>query len=123
MKNKEIILEKELHKVIIEAIKNKKGKEIVSIDLEKIDNSVCDYFIICHGDSTTQVGAIVDEIRDKAKESLGIYVDHIEGQQNSHWILLDYISIVVHVFLKEQREFYHLEELWADGKITQYNNA
>ena len=123
MKNNEINLEKELHKVIIEAIKSKKGKEIVSIDLEKIDNSVCDYFIICHGESTTQVGAIVNEIRDKAKESLGIYVDHIEGQQNSNWVLLDYIGIVVHVFLKEQRDFYRLEDLWADGKITHHSNA
>ncbi|HYW97129.1 MAG TPA: ribosome silencing factor, partial [Bacteroidales bacterium] len=87
MKNKDTEQEEQLLNVIIETIKSKKGKEIVSIDLTKTNNSVCDYFVICHGDSTTQVGAIADEIRKKTKEDLKISVDHVEGQQNSLWVL------------------------------------
>ncbi len=104
--------------VIIDSIKNKKGKEIVSIDLRTIENSVCDYFVICHADSTTQVAAIAEEIRKKTKEKANQSANHIEGTSNSQWILLDYMQIVVHVFLTEYRRFYHLEELWADGALT-----
>ncbi len=111
-----------LIEVIIETIKSKKGKEIVSIDLTKINNSVCDYFIICHGDSTTQVGAITDEIRKQSKEQLNVSVDHVEGLQNSQWVLMDFSGIVVHIFLREQRIFYHLEDLWADGIITKHED-
>ncbi len=110
--------EEELVKIIIETIKSKKGKDIVSIDLRKVDNSICDYFIICHGESTTQVDAISEEIKLKTDEILDVKVGHIEGQQNRQWVLLDYFSVVVHVFLEEQRRFYHLEELWADGEIS-----
>ncbi len=122
MKKRKIVTEEELLNVIIESIKNKKGKEIVSIDLSKIDNSVCDYFIISHGDSTTQVDAISEEIKEKTHELLEVKVGHVEGQQNRQWILLDYFTIVVHVFLEEQRRFYHLEELWADGEITRHGD-
>ena len=101
--------------VIIESIKNKKGKEIVSIDLKETENSVCDYFVICHADSTPQVGAIVEEVRSKTKELTGIPADHIEGLSNSQWVLMDYHQVVVHVFLTEYRKFYHLEDLWSDG--------
>ena len=110
-----------LFDVIIEAIRNKKGKEIVSINLSKIENSVCEYFIICTGDSTTQVDAIAEEIKVKTKEKLNNPVDHIEGQTNARWILMDYINIVIHVFLPEQRTFYHLEDLWADGEILKHD--
>jgi ribosome-associated protein len=120
MKKENIVLEEELVKNIIESIKSKKGKEIVSIDLHKVDNSICDYFVICHGESTTQVDAISEEIRLKTDEILGVKVGHIEGQQNRQWILLDYFSVVVHVFLEEQRRFYHLEELWADGDLSKH---
>jgi ribosome-associated protein len=121
MKKRKEITEEELLKVIIESIINKKGKEIVSIDLSKVDNSICDYFVICHGDSTTQVDAIAEEVRHKTHELLNVKVGHIEGQQNSQWILMDYFNIVVHIFLLEQRNFYHLEELWADGKTVRHN--
>jgi ribosome-associated protein len=115
VKKKKIEKEDLLFDVIIESIKNKKGKEIVSIDLTGIGNSVCDYFVICHADSTTQVGAIAEEIRQKTKEITEISAHHIEGLENSQWVLLDYLNIVIHVFLSEYRKFYHLEELWADG--------
>lgn len=120
MKEKKTKKDQLLFDVIIESIKNKKGKEIVSIDLRKIENSVCEFFIICSGDSTTQVDAIVEEIRLKSKELADNPPHHIEGQKNSNWVLLDFIDIVVHVFIPEQRYFYQLEELWADGKIEKH---
>ncbi len=123
MKKKEAEQSQQLLDVIIETIKSKKGKEIVSIDLTKINNSVFDFFIICHGDSTTQVGAITDEIRKKTREILNLPAGHIEGEQNSQWVLMDFSGIVVHIFLREQRLFYHLEDLWADGVITKHEDT
>jgi len=104
--------------LILEAIREKKGHEIVSIDLSEVENSICDCFIICHGESVTQVGAITDSIEKKMKEEASISAHHVEGLRNSQWVLLDFFDILVHVFQKEYRSFYRLEELWADGKVT-----
>jgi ribosome-associated protein len=104
--------------LILEAIKEKKGHEIVSIDLSEVENSICDCFIICHGESVTQVGAITESIERKLKDEALIKAHHVEGLQNSQWVLLDYFDILVHVFQEEFRAFYRLEELWADGKVT-----
>lgn len=104
-------------KLIIEAIEEKKGHQIVSIDLSKIENSICDCFIICHGESVTQVGAITESIERKLKEKAGVRAHHVEGLQNSQWVLLDFFDILVHVFQQEYRAFYQLEELWADGDV------
>ena len=104
--------------IILEAIREKKGHEIVSIDLSEVENSICDCFIICHGESVTQVGAITDSIERKMKEEARIRAHHVEGLRNSQWVLLDFFDILVHVFQKEYRSFYRLEELWADGKVT-----
>ncbi len=105
-------------KLILEAVFEKKGHQIVSIDLTEVENSICDCFIICHGESSTQVGAIVESIEKKLKEEAKIRAHHVEGLQNSQWVLLDYFDILVHVFQEEYRSFYKLEELWADGKVT-----
>jgi len=105
-------------RLILEAIREKKGHDLLSIDLRKVDHAVCDYFIICHGDSTTQVGAITDSIQKLLKDEAGIRPHHVEGQQNGQWVLLDFFDVLVHVFLEEYREFYRLEELWADGVVT-----
>lgn len=104
--------------LILEAIREKKGHQIVSIDLSEVENSLCDCFIICHGESTTQVGAITNSIEKKLKEEAGVRAHHVEGLKNSQWVLLDYFDILVHVFQEEFRSFYRLEELWADGKVT-----
>jgi len=104
--------------LILEAIREKKGHQIVSIDLTEVENSICECFIICHGESNTQVSAIVDSIEKKLKEGSGIRAHHVEGLKNSQWVLLDYFDILVHVFQEEYRSFYRLEELWADGKVT-----
>ena len=116
IKEKENISTEELLDNIIEGIKKVKGKEIINIDLESLDNRVSRYFIVCHGDSNTHVSAIADSVGRETKENAGISSLHKEGYENAHWILLDYGSIIVHVFQKEYRDFYRLEDLWADGK-------
>ena len=108
----------EKRELILEAIREKKGHDIVSIDLSEVNNSICDFFIICHGESVTQVGAITESIEKKLKEEARIRVHHVEGLRNSQWVLLDYFDILVHVFQEEFRSFFRLEELWADGKVT-----
>ncbi len=122
MVKKQESFEDPLLDVIIESIKNKKGKEIVSINLKQIENSVCDYFVICHGDSTTQVSAIVEEVKKQTREVSNTPAHHVEGVKNSQWILVDYGYLVVHVFLPETRNFYRIEDLWSDGLITKYED-
>jgi ribosome-associated protein len=102
---------------IIEGIRKVKGKEIVNIDLTRLDQRISQFFVICHGDSNTHVNAIADSVDREMKETLGWDSFHKEGQGNAQWILIDYGSVVVHVFQKEIRDFYRLEELWADGDI------
>ena len=104
-------------RLIVEAILEKKGHRIVTIDLTGIDHAICDSFVICHGESTTQVSAITDSITKNLKEGASIRPHHVEGLQNSQWVLIDYFDVLVHIFLEEFRSFYRLEELWADGKV------
>ena len=106
--------------LIVESIKEKKGREIISINLTKTGSSVCDYFVICHAGSTSQVEAIANSVETKVKEGFNIKAGHIEGYKNAQWILMDYANIVVHVFLAEYRTYYALEDLWADGKVKKY---
>lgn len=105
---------------IIRAIQDKKGKNIVSLDLSKIDGAICSCFIVCNADSTTQVAAIAAGIEEQVLEILGEKVWRVEGQQNALWIAMDYVDVVVHIFQTELREFYKLEELWADAPATRY---
>jgi ribosome-associated protein len=108
----------QLLKYIIEGIIEKKGKEVVNIDLRKLDYAACDNFIICHGDSATHVRALADWVEEKLEDKLKIRVAHREGMENARWILLDYGNAVVHIFLKEAREYYKLDDLWGDADIT-----
>lgn len=105
---------------IIRAIQDKKGKNIVSLDLSKIDGAICSCFIVCNADSTTQVATIAAGIEEQVLETLGEKVWRVEGQQNALWIAMDYVDVVVHIFQTELREFYKLEELWADAPATRY---
>ena len=114
-----LIMEK-LIETIVTAIQDKKGENIVSLDLSSFDVAICSHFIICNADSTTQVGAIADGIERDVLEKLGEKVWRIEGQQNSFWIAMDYLDVVVHIFQSELREFYKIEELWADAPIKKY---
>jgi len=112
----------ELSDFIIDCILDKKGKEIVRLDLSNLPEAVFDHFIICEGNSTTQLKAIADHIAVEAKKQLNEYtVGTSSFGGNQEWILLDFFSVVVHVFLKDKRDFYRLEELWSDGITYRYN--
>lgn len=111
----------DLISVIIKGIDDVKGDDIQLLDLREIENTVCDYFIICSGSSNTQVNAITGSIQKLVSKELKDKPWHVEGQNNSEWILMDYVNVVVHVFQKHIREFYDIESLWGDAKITVIN--
>ena len=104
---------------VIKGIQEKKGKDIVKIDLRGQTNRVCDYFIICHADSGTHVKSVYESVEEKVKEGFGEKPWKREGLENQQWILLDYSDVVVHIFQKPTRDFYQLEDLWSDANIEQ----
>jgi ribosome-associated protein len=110
-----------IHDIIIDSIQDKKGEEIVSLDLRQVHDAACDFFIICHAVVGVQVKTIADHIIDKVKEKTGQTPFHKEGFVNLEWVLIDYVDIVVHVFVKHKREFYQLEELWDDATKQHVN--
>ncbi len=103
---------------ITEAIQDTKGEDIKIFDLTGIENSVAETFVICSGNSNTQVNAIAGNIEKKVRNELKERPWHVEGTENAMWILVDYVSVVVHVFQKQIRDYYEIEELWGDAKIT-----
>ncbi len=103
---------------IIKGIEEVKGNDISILDLREIENTVCNYFVICNGTSNTQVNAIVNSIQKTVSKSLKDKPWHIEGSENAEWVLIDYVNVVVHVFQKQIREFYDIEGLWGDAKTT-----
>ena len=107
---------------IIEGVRRKKGESIIDLDLAQIDNTQCNHFIICHGNSNTQVEAIARSVEETVEEITGENVWHTDGYRNAQWILLDYSDIMVHIFQKEYRNYYDLESLWADAKIKTYKS-
>jgi len=109
--------------LILEGIENVKGKDITILDLRKIESAVTDYFVICTGNSNTQVSAIANSIEKTVRNKGKDRPWHVEGKENSLWVLLDYIQIVVHVFQQDVREYYDLESLWGDAKITKIENT
>lgn len=108
--------------LIIDCIQDIKGKKILLLDLTELEDTPTDYFIICEGESTVQVKAIANNIHRRIKKEMGILPNHIEGADNSKWVLVDYFTTVVHVFYPESREFYQLEQLWSDAKVTEYED-
>lgn len=109
-----------LSNLIVELIQDKKGKDIVSLDLQNIPEAAADFFIICHADSTTQVKSISDYIEHELKRKLGIKNIYVEGKENGEWVLVEIAGVMVHVFQTEKREFYQLEDLWNDASIKRY---
>jgi ribosome-associated protein len=107
---------------IIKGIEEVKGNDIEILDLRAIDSAVCDYFVICNGNSNTQVNAIVGSVQKLVSKEIKDKPWHVEGMDNSEWVLMDYVSIVVHVFQKQIREYYNIEGLWGDAKITSIAN-
>jgi len=103
---------------IIKGIEEVKGNDIDILDLRAIDNSACDYFVICNGNSNTQVTAIVNSVQKTVSKEIKDKPWHVEGMENAEWVLMDYVNIVVHVFQKNIREYYNIESLWGDAKTT-----
>ena len=103
---------------IVRGIEEIKGQDIEILDLREIENTVCDYFVICNGTSNTQVNAIVSSIQKKVSKDIKDKPWHIEGMDNAEWVLMDYVNVVVHVFQKHIREYYDIESLWGDAKTT-----
>jgi ribosome-associated protein len=108
---------------ILDGIEDVKGQDINILDLRDIENTVCDYFIICEGTSNTQVNAIVNSIQKKVSKETRDKPWHIEGSDNAEWILMDYVNVVVHVFQKHIREYYDIESLWGDAKTMEIRTS
>jgi ribosome-associated protein len=113
----------QLTNTIVEAMQDKKAKNIVALDLRKLNNRVVDKFIICHADNDRQVEAIARNVEEEVREKLNDRPWHKEGFENKEWILLDYVNIVVHVFLDEKRDFYAIEELWGDAETEKFKDV
>lgn len=107
----------------IKGLQEKKGEDIICIDLKNIENAVCDYFIVCTGTSSTHVNALAGAVEEEIRKTINDKPWHSEGFGNAEWVLLDYVNTVVHIFQKEAREFYNLEGLWADAKIIDIKQA
>jgi ribosome-associated protein len=107
----------------INGIEDVKGQNITILDLREIENTVCDYFIICDGSSNTQVNAIVNSVQKKVSKNTKEKPWHIEGSENAEWVLMDYVDVVVHVFQKHTRQYYDIENLWGDAKITEIETS
>ena len=108
---------------VLNGIEDVKGQNINILDLRELENTVCDYFIICEGTSNTQVNAIVNSIQKKVSKEIRDKPWHIEGNSNAEWVLMDYVNVVVHVFQKHIREYYDIESLWGDAKTIEIKTA
>ena len=109
-----------IYKAIIKAIQEKKGENIISLDLRKIPEAVADFFVICEANNQPQIRAISDSVEEQVKKSCGELPYRHEGKQNLHWVLIDYVNIVVHIMTGETRKFYKLEEMWSDAPLEEY---
>ena len=109
-------------RVIADAILDNNGEDLISLDLRPIGTAITDFFMVCTGTSTTMVSAIADNILKEAKEKLGIKPLRMQGLENAFWVIIDFGNVVVHIFLKEYREFYRLEDLWADAPRVTYTD-
>lgn len=112
----------ELEELVVEGMLEKKAQEIVVMDLINVTNAVASFFIICSGSSDTQLEAIMDSVEERVYRTIEMRPWQREGKTNKEWILLDYGNVVVHIFKKDRREFYALEELWGDAKITRLDS-
>jgi ribosome-associated protein len=109
-----------LNELVVSLIQDKKGNDIVSLDLRNIPEAITDYFVICHAESTVQVRAILDHLEEEVKKQTMMKPFHLEGRSNGEWCLIDFGDVIVHVFQREKREFYQLEDLWSDAVVKHY---
>lgn len=111
-----------LSKVVVEGMQEKKAKDIVVMDLRNVNSAIADFFVICTGTSDTQIEAIADSIDQQVSKNLQENPWHTEGKTNREWMLLDYVNVVAHIFNKEKREFFALENLWGDADVQRIEN-
>ena len=123
VKKKIVPLSTYLSEIAIHGIQEKKGNDIVRLDLRELNSSVTDYFVVCNADSSTQVRAIADSVEEEVYKALKVNPRYKEGQDTAEWIILDYFDVVIHIFKTEKRHFYGLEELWGDAESTEYKSA
>lgn len=123
VKKKTVNLSTYLSEIAVHGIQEKKGNDVVRLDLRELESSVSDYFIVCNADSSTQVKAIADSVEDEIYKQTKLNVTHKEGQENAEWIILDYFDVVVHIFKTDKREFFGIEDLWGDAETTTYKSA
>jgi ribosome-associated protein len=123
VKNKAVEESTRISEIIIHGIQEKKGNDIVRLDLRNIHSSVSDYYVICHANSATQVKAIAQSVEEEVYKALQLDPWRKEGIQHGEWVLLDYVDVVVHIFKTEKRAFYGIEELWGDAEIQTYQSA
>jgi ribosome-associated protein len=115
-----LTLRSKIIKTIIAAVQEKKAEKIISLDMRKINEAVADFFIICEAGNQPQVRAIAEHVEDQVRKICEERPYHHEGYQALQWVLIDYVNVVVHVMLPENREFYKLEEMWNDAVITEH---
>ncbi len=123
VKKKTANLSTYLSEIAIQGIQEKKGHDIVRLDLRELNSSVSDYFVVCNADSSTQVKAIADSVEDEIYKLTQTHPWRKEGLDNAEWIILDYLDVVVHIFRTEKRDFYGIEDLWGDAETTTYKSA
>ena len=114
MENTELLIDK-----IVKGIQEKKGHNIVVIDLQDIEDTICKAFVICTGNSPSQVQALADNIGETVRKEAGQKPIAVDGLRQSMWVAMDYVDVIVHIFLPDMRDFYDLEHLWADAKLTE----
>ncbi len=112
------LLSEQLSKIVVKGMQEKKALDIMVLDLRNVANSIADFFIICSGNTDTQVNAISESVEETVNKKDKQNPWHKEGNRNNEWVLLDYVDVVVHIFKKDRREFFALEDLWGDAKIT-----
>jgi ribosome-associated protein len=113
----------DLCQLVVKGMQEKKAIDVVIMDLREVKNAITDFFVICSGNSDTQVDAIADSVEEEVWKVINAHPWHREGKQYKEWVLIDYVDVVVHVFKKERRDFYDLEQLWGDAVITQVHEA
>lgn len=107
-----------LANVISEVMLSKKANDVTIMNLQKIDNTICEYFVVCHGNSFSQIQTLRDTIIDEVRKAINEKPWHIEGSGSSEWLLIDYQNVIVHIFLEQARQYYRIEDLWADAEFT-----
>ncbi len=123
VKNKKAQESTSISELVVHGIQEKKGNDIVRLDLRNIHSSVADYFVVCHAESSTQIKAIAQSVEEEVFKALKLEPWRKEGQHHADWIILDYVDVVVHIFKTDKRQFYGIEDLWGDAEVQFYKSA